>query len=97
MTDSRINKSVKPSIPDVLPKFINYYDKPENGAWGNLHIVLDDGNIDDHFVISCREWAQECDDIDGVELANILLKMSKSQRIRLPNKVWEAIRDRRNG
>ena len=36
----------KPTILEVMPLVKAYYEKPENGAGGNLHIVLDDGNIE---------------------------------------------------
>lgn len=92
-----VNNTVKPSIPDVLSKFISYYEKPENGAWGSLHIVLDDGNIEDSSVNFCIKWAHDNNDPAGKELGELLLKMSKSQRMRLPDKVREAVRSKRNG
>lgn len=68
----------KPSIPDVLPRFVAYYrDHP---AWGALHVVLDDGNVEDVFVRGCAEYAREQADVEGEALADILLRMSRTQR-----------------
>lgn len=88
-----INNTVKPSIPDVLEKFAAYYKKPENGAWGSLHIVLADGNLGDSSVKFCIDWAEQNNDPDGRELGEILLTMSKSQRLRLPDKVREFVNE----
>ena len=73
----------KPTIPEVLPLVQAYYAKPGNGAGGSLHIVLDDGNIETHFVEFCKEYALENNDQDGVELAELLLHMSYTQRRKL--------------
>ena len=73
----------KPTVPEVLPLVRAYYSMPGNGAGGSLHVVLDDGNIDDYFVRSCLLSAQESGDAAGAGLAALLLKMSKTQRSRL--------------
>ena len=68
----------KPAIPDVLPRFVAYYRA--HPSWGSLHVVLDDGNIEDVFVRGCAEYAREQNDAEGGALADILLTMSKTQR-----------------
>ncbi len=78
----------KPTIPEVIARFAAYYARPENRAWGSLHLVLDDGNVMDQHVAFCQQIALERGDQDGAELAAILKQMSKSQRIRLPFKVY---------
>lgn len=75
------------TIPEVVERFALYHQR--NAAWGSLHIVLDDNNIDDSSVEFCAGYAQDDKDTEGEELAEILLKMSKSQRLRLPGKVDE--------
>lgn len=78
----------RPSItPELVQRFLDYYRQPDNGAWGSLHIVLDDGNVQDDHVAYCVSWAEERSDTEGAALARILLTMSKSQRSRIPNKV----------
>lgn len=73
----------KPTVPDVLPLVLAYYAKPENGAGGSLHVVLDDRNIGTPFVESALERAEEAGDADGAALAKLLLRMSKTQRLKL--------------
>ena len=81
----------KVTIPEVLGRFVAYYKKPENKAWGPLHLVLEDGNIEDRHVNYCLEEAKKAGDEEGAFLARTLLKMTKSQRSRLPGAVREAI------
>lgn len=78
-----IHRSEKPTIPEVLPLVRDYYAMPDNGAGGSLHIVLDDGNVEDGSVEFCRDWAVDHDDHDGELLAEVLLRMSKTQRSKL--------------
>jgi hypothetical protein len=51
-----------------------------NPAGGSLHIVLEDLNLDDDSVRFCLEFAAENRDVQGLELAEMLLRMSKTQR-----------------
>lgn len=73
----------KPTVPEVLPIVKAYYAKPGNGVGGSLHIVLDDGNIDTKSVEFCKEYARQNNDSDGIALAELLLKMSYTQRKKL--------------
>ena len=73
----------KPTVPEVLPLVRSYYAKPGNEAGGSLHIVLDDGNVDDDSVAFCLQRANEKHDEDGIKLAELLSKMSKTQRRKL--------------
>jgi hypothetical protein len=59
---------------------MNYYALPGNGAGGNLHIVLDDGNVRDSDIEFCIERAQEKGDKFGEAIGRVLLRMSKTQR-----------------
>lgn len=70
----------KLTVPNVLPLVMQYKAKPGNDVGGSLHIVLDDGNIEDHHIIYCFEYALENNDLDGAKLAWLLLCMSKTQR-----------------
>lgn len=79
----------KPIIPEVVARFARYNEQPGNGAWGSLHVVLDDGNTQDLHVTGCIEYAHEHDDMEGEELAKLLLRMSRTQRAKLPHAVWE--------
>lgn len=71
----------KPTIPEVFDRFDAY--SRIHGAWGSLHIVLDDGNHEDHMVAWCIGSAEDRGDFEGAALARILLRMSRTQRGRL--------------
>lgn len=43
----------KPSVPQVIPAVHAYRDSKGNTLGGSLHIVLDDGNVDDSSVKFC--------------------------------------------
>lgn len=73
----------RPTIPEVLPLAQAYYAKPENCVGGNLHLVLEEGNVQDDHVRYCLERARGAGDEDGVMLAGMLLKMTKTQRPKL--------------
>lgn len=52
---------------------------------GNLHVVLEDGNVEDFCLESSLRRAIEANDGEGADLANALLAMSVEQRLRLVN------------
>ncbi|HSC20140.1 MAG TPA: hypothetical protein VLC07_00245 [Solirubrobacterales bacterium] len=60
-----------------------YCAKPGNGMGGNLHIALADQNVRDKDIAWCRERALQEGDDDGVALADQLLRMTKTQRLRV--------------
>lgn len=76
------------TVPEVVPLVKVYYGKPGNSVGGNLHLVLEDGNVQDSHVRFCLERAKECGDEDGVKLAEVLLRMSKTQRTKLSCMSW---------
>lgn len=65
---------------DVVGMFRQYRRMPDNGAWGSLHIAMDDGNMDDNSIQFCYARAMERGDGCAVALASILMAMSKTQR-----------------
>ena len=73
--------AMKPTIPEVRDSFRAYL--AQHPTWGSLHIVLDDGNVEDSSVEFCLDFARECGDAEGERLARILLRMSKTQRLKL--------------
>ena len=58
--------------PEIKEWFLIYRNK--NQGWGSLHIVLDDNNIKDSSVLFCEKYAKDKNDIEGEELAKILLQ-----------------------
>jgi hypothetical protein len=77
----------KPTIPEVLARFVAYHR--DNPTWGALHSVLADGNVSDGAVASCL---YSCIGLEGEDLCRLLLRMSKTQRRKLPGKVHEVRR-----
>jgi hypothetical protein len=77
----------KPSIPDVIERFRAY--NRQHGAWGSLHVVLDDGNVEDCHVEFCIAHAEQSGDTEGAELGRVLLQMSKTQRAKIGNRASE--------
>lgn len=60
--------------PEMIERFAAYYK--ENRAWGDLHVVLDDGNFKDGYVDHCIEWSNG----EGKQLAIILRSLTQTQR-----------------
>lgn len=84
-----VNKpSDRPKVPEVRALAEAYYEKPGNECGGSLHIVLDDGNVEDGCVTFCEQWAHERGDNDGVALARLLIQMTRTQR----EKVYRTLR-----
>jgi len=77
----------KPTIPDVIERFADYLETPGNGAWGSLHCVLDDGNVRNSDIVAAAETARAAGDVEGEALATVLMRMSRTQRERLPGMV----------
>jgi hypothetical protein len=64
----------------LYPTWAYYQSNP---CGGNLHVVLDDANIDAGNVQSCLEWAEMAGDAEGAALARLLLTASLTQRDKL--------------
>jgi hypothetical protein len=75
-----IARSTKPTLPEVEPFIDAYYMLPGNGAGGELHVVLDDGNYARSHIEWCLANAQR---EETKALASVLLLLSNSQRRRM--------------
>lgn len=71
------------TVPDVLPRVKAYVNQPGNGVGGRLHIILDDGNVQDHDVQWCIDNALEVGDVEAAEIGRLLLSMTKTQRLKI--------------
>jgi hypothetical protein len=72
----------RPSVtPEVIERFSAYHRK--HAAWGCLHIVLDDLNVEDDSVKFCVVNAKEEGDAEGHALALELLTYSRTQRCKI--------------
>jgi hypothetical protein len=70
----------KPTVPDALPVVLAFLNSPGNSTGGNLHIVLEDGNLSDKDIQFCIDAAREQNDVAAQGLGRMLLRMSKTQR-----------------
>lgn len=91
------------ALPQVVEKFANYYQRPGNGAWGELHVVLDDGNVSDDDVAwveksvrdklnSSEYWLTRGPDhghdmMYALMLCHYLRRLTRTQRLKLPHAV----------
>lgn len=73
----------KPTITEVLPLLARFLAAPGNLTGGVLHIVLEDYNVNDKDVAFCRDEAMRAGDVFGRIIASLLLRMSRTQRLRL--------------
>lgn len=77
----------KPTVPEVLPLVQALYRGEtactKGGVGGHLHVVLDDGNVDDGNVAGSIIYAREEGCTSCIELGELLLCMSKTQRSKL--------------
>lgn len=73
----------KITLPEVLPLVRDYYARDGNSSGGNLHVILDDGNIERHNIGWCFNRARENGDTAGMRLAWKLMRLTISQRKRL--------------
>lgn len=80
----------KLTVPDVLPSAHAYVSKEGNSAGGELHIVLCDHNVDTDSVNYCLGRSIEVGDKDGESLCNQLLRMTKTQRLKVAHQCWKS-------
>lgn len=72
---------MKPTVPEVIALARALYETDHGTVGGCLHIVLDDGNMDS--VPFCLQWAKDHDCGQCIVLAEMLLRMTKTQRRKL--------------
>ncbi len=70
----------RPTVPAVRAMVAAYYALPGNGAGGNCHVVLDDGNRGDQFLILVIADCEREGDHDGKAIMEAMLKMTPTQR-----------------
>lgn len=74
---------MKPTTTEIFPLVNEYYNKEGNSCGGNLHIVLDDGNCDNGSIQYCLDRCITNNDQDGINICNLLMQMSKTQRLKV--------------
>jgi hypothetical protein len=73
----------KPIVKDVLVIARQYAKSSKT----NLHMVLNNKNIKDDHINYCLEQARKFGDEQGASLAETLLQMSKTQRLKLVSSI----------
>lgn len=73
----------KPTVKDVLVIARHYVNTNKT----SLHMVLNNKNIKDDHINYCLEQARQYGDEQGVSLAETLLNMSKTQRLKLVSSI----------
>ena len=71
----------KPTRLELAPLVKALYERNSVGCC--LHIVLDEGNVEDSDVAFCLSWARTEGHEACIQLAEKLLLMSRTQRLRL--------------
>lgn len=61
----------------TIARFDAYYRA--HPAWGSLHLVLDDLNLEDEHIAFCERYATEQGDAEGAELARVLRGWTEEQ------------------
>lgn len=84
----RIDGVKRPTVPELIPMVRKYYQKDGNSVGGNLHLVLEDKNVGDGNILFCINEAQKTGDVDGEQIAHLLLRMTKTQRLKLAGTFW---------
>lgn len=71
----------KPTVDETVDLARTYYALDGNGTGGAFHIVLDDGNTDDHSVIWCDGYsAGRGDGLEGRFLGAALERLTEAER-----------------
>lgn len=78
MVASRSMGLPKPTVPDVLPLVRDVYQRNALGCC--LHILTDDGNMEESHGQFCLGQARKAGHADCIAAAEALVQMSKTQR-----------------
>lgn len=68
---------------EPVVRLVKLYYANDHGAGGSLHIVLDEGNLEDSNVDWCAGYAAGSNDPEGSDIANLMQHMTMAQRKRL--------------
>ena len=84
-------KKLKPIIKFLIQA---YYESPDNYAGGNLHIVLDDGNIEHANIRWCKKECKKNNDSIGRVICDILLQYTEEELQIMYDEDWWGMDDR---
>jgi hypothetical protein len=80
----------RPKVPFVSAMVRKFYDQPGNEAGGLLHVVLDDGNLEDSHIDYARDRALDACDYRAWLIATCLLQMTPTQRRKVQRAICAA-------
>ena len=90
----QVQKKTKPSIPDIVPLVLEYYGRDGNGVGGIFHVVLEDKNYEQCHAVSALEQARALSDPLALQIAEMLVDMSSTQRRKLSASLyWYSLSD----
>lgn len=78
----------KPTVPEVLPLAQALYRTARGACGCCLHAVLDDGNVNNDSVEWSAKRAREVGHADCLTLAELLLRMTRTQRLKISKQVY---------
>lgn len=78
---------LKPMLCDLIAY---YRDDLGHSAGGSLHIVLDDGNLEDGHIWHCQQFAKEEGDSFGYFLATLMRYFTEDELQVLYDNDWKA-------
>ena len=76
-------KIFKPITKELIQYYYQWYV-----VGGNLHIVLDDGNLDDEYIWYCQEQCLNKEDVLGYLIATLLRCFTLEERESMYNNKW---------
>ena len=86
-----LRKAGREEPPTFLDALTFYHDNhPSGNVWGNLHIALADGNLEDGHIWKCQEFCEQAQDWLGLWIATEMRGMSMKTRQSLYESAREA-------
>ena len=73
--------ATRPTVPEVMPLVKAIYRRHSGGCC--LHIVTDDGNVENGHVDFCLRRSRELGHADCIEVAEMLTLMTQTQRLKV--------------
>lgn len=71
------------TVAHVLPQLKSYLAKPGNETGGSFAVYVRHLGFEDSHIRWCTDYAERMGDTDGVKLGRLILKLTKTQRIKL--------------
>lgn len=82
----------KLTVPQVMPLVAKVYKR--HGVGCCLHMVVDDGNVKQSDIDYCLNYALERKHPDCIEAAEMLARMTKTQRNKVATTIYQYMRDK---